>query len=512
MRTRLLMTIACGTLAIAGSASNAQPLHGDLEGLMRQQDYEARRESSSNEDITANGDAREIEPGETLVLADIDGPGVITQFWNTVASYDPFYGRSIVLRIYYDGSDKPSVLTPIGDFYGLGHGNVHRDYASAPVVVTGLGRSRTCFWRMPFKKHFRMAVTNDAKERVESFYYHLNWQKHESLPDDVAYFHAQYRQEFPAQPGNYTILETEGRGHYVGTVYSAHQVEMGWFGEGDDFFYIDGAEMPQLRGTGTEEYFLDAWGFREYISPYAGAIVYEGVLPGDRVCVYRWHIKDPIPFTKSLRFEFEHKGSIFNEKGGITNLQLGGFIERPDWLSSVAFWYQYPPAALEDALPPVEERIAPYRVIDPTKLKFRSDPPMVVLPSELGLMYVPNSPNAWFEVDFDIEQPGRYQVTGLFMYGLIAGVYQPYLDGKKLGPPIDFVIVNYSPEFTSLDTHDIEAGTHTLRFESVPEQTPPEARDLAPKFNGFQLIRLFLLRLEDMEGYHEVFERLLKKK
>jgi len=510
LRQRIL---AMGCVVFICAVSLGQSMDtGGLDALIRQQDYEARRESSSNKDLKANGDARSIAPGETLVVADIDGPGIITQFWHTAAVPDMFYGRSLVLRIYYDGNDKPSVVSPLGDFYAQGHGNIHKDFSSSVVVVTGLGRSRTCFWRMPFKKHFKMTVSNDSKEKVDSFYYHLNWRKVDKLPDNVTYFHAQYRQQFPAKPGNYVVLETEGRGHYVGTVYSAHQVEMGWFGEGDDFFYIDGAERPQLCGTGTEEYFLDAWGFREYISPYAGVVAYEGVLPGDRVTVYRWHVKDPIPFKKSLRFEFEHRGSVFNEKGGLTNFELGGFLERPDWLSSVAFWYQYPPVTLDDDLPPVDKRVAPYKVLDPTKLKYRADPAFLIVPGELGITYVPNNPKASIEIDFDIEEAGRYQLSGVFMYGLVAGIYQPYLDGEKIGGPIDFIMVNYSPEFTSLDTFDLEPGTHTLRFESVPDRISPAARKLAPNFNGFSLVRLILLRLEDMEGYHEVYDRLMQGK
>ncbi|HPO14178.1 MAG TPA: DUF2961 domain-containing protein [Candidatus Hydrogenedentes bacterium] len=482
-----------------------------LDALTRQQNYEVRRESSSNEDLSGNNDSRTIAPGETLVLADLAGPGVITEFWNTVGADDPFYGRTLVLRVYYNGNEKPSVETPLGDFFGLGHGNVHKDFSSIPVVVTGLGRSRTCFWRMPFRERFRMTVTNDsATEAISSFYFHVNWRKYESLPTDTAYFHAKYRQEFPAKPGNYTILDTKGRGHYVGTVYSAHQVELGWFGEGDDFFYIDGAEKPRLRGTGTEEYFLDAWGFREYASPYAGAPLYEGVLPGDRVSVYRWHIQDPIAFKESLHFEFEHKGSVYQEKGTLAEMELASYTERPDWLSSVAFWYQYPPVTFDEPLPPVEQRMAPYRTLCPGKMTFRADPPALVVPSETGLTYMPCVPEASIELDFDLDLDGRYNITAVFFYGVITGIYQVSLDGEKLGLPMDFVAGGYTPVFVSLDTHELKAGTHTLRFESVNAIAPKGRRNL-PKLNCLAFERLFLLRLEDMAGYHEVLNRLLKK-
>ncbi|HOX36894.1 MAG TPA: DUF2961 domain-containing protein [Candidatus Brocadiia bacterium] len=522
MTRRILAAIVCLTLAACASVTPPPPYAppppppvppgiGSLDDLTLQQDYEAYSASSCNEDLKGNGDCRSIPAGGTLVLADLEGPGMITQFWHTVGTKDIFYGRSIILRIYYDGAEKPSVLAPIGDFFGIGHGGVYKNFVSAPVIVNGHGKSRTCFWKMPFRKSIKITVTNDSSIPTDSFYFHINWRKYESLPDDAAYFHAKYRQEFPAQPGNFVLLSTEGRGHYVGTVHSVHQVEMGWYGEGDEFFTVDGAEKPQLRGTGTEDYFLDAWGTREFHTPYAGVPLYEGVMPGDRVTAYRWHIPDPIPFKKSLRVEIEHKGSVFNEKGTFLNFDLGGFIERPDWVSSVAFWYQTPAAGLEEDIAPVEKRIPPFKILDPGKMKYRANPPLIVVPGDLGLAYIPGMQGASLEFDFEVEKDGRYQISAVAFYGIVCGIYQPYLDGKKIGGPVDFVICNFTPDILSLDTHDLKAGKHTLRFEGIKEESP-NARNTAPKFYALAVARLLLLRLEDMEGYHETSARLLKTK
>lgn len=483
---------------------------GLLDAVTRTQPYEARRESSSNPDLTRNGDARGIAPGGTLVLADVDGPGVVTSIWTTMAGEDLFINRSVVLRVYYDGAEQPSVQAPIGDFFASGNA-AQADVNSAPVMVTSKGRAKNCFWRMPFRKHLRITVSNDSPDvEVDSFYYYVNWQKWDSLPEDTTYFHAQYRQAFPAPPGNYTILDTTGQGHYVGTVLSAYQMEFGWVGEGDDFFYIDGATEPQLRGTGTEDYFCDAWGFREQTALYAGVPVYEGVLPGDRMTAYRWHLPDPIPFKKSLHVEIEHRGSVFNPSGALANFELGNFEERPDWVSSVAFWYQYPPAALDPELPPVPARIAPYRVLEPATLTYRADPPMLILPDHGGIMYVPNTPKAHIEFDFEVEQAGTYQLSGIFLYAVMAGLYQVSLDGVPVGAPLDLVIPNADRLWGRLDTHRLTAGKHTLRFEGV-EQTAPAARALAPNLYGLGFLRLVLLRLEDMAGFQEVSDRLLKK-
>lgn len=498
-------------LGIAFSSASQQEAISALDALSRQQHYEARRNSSSNEDLARNGDARGIDAGGTLVLMDEDGPGVITHFWNTVGSEDPFVGQSLVLRVYYDGSATPSVESPLGDFFGVGHAAC-KDYTSLPVTVSSRGRSRVCFWRMPFRQHIKVTVTNESTaQKVDSFYYYLDWQKHERLPEDTAYFHARYKQAMPAQPGRYVILDTKGRGHYVGTVYSVFQLETGWFGEGDDFFFIDGAELPQLRGTGTEDYFNDAWGFREFAAPYHGVTLYEGVLTGDRVTAYRWHIQDPVPFKESLRLEIEHRGSIYNEKGNIVTMDLGSFEERPDWISSVAFWYQYPPAVIEEPMPPLEKRLPPYRVLKGSELTFRANPPILVVPLEPFVGYIPNTKEASIEFDFDLEKDGRYRIDGAFLASLMCGIYQPFLDGKKIGGPIDFVIPNFDPIWLRLDTHDLTSGTHVLRFESMKEDSP-NMRDIGFKFNAFGLAGLTLLRLDDMEGYQQVKRQLLEKK
>ena len=129
----------------------------------------------------------------------------------------------------------------------------------------------------------------------------MDYRKYASLPADIGYFHAYFRQERPARAGhNYEFLNIHGVGHYVGTVMSVAQTEISWFGEGDDLFYIDGAEKPQIYGTGTEDYFNDAWDLRERDGPWAGTPIAEGELPGSRLSGYRWHVPDPIAFTKSI--------------------------------------------------------------------------------------------------------------------------------------------------------------------------------------------------------------------
>lgn len=492
-----LATLAIQLALNAAAAQEGAAAGGELDTVSRLGHGRSRRESSAQQDLDRNGDGRAIAPGETLVLGELEGPGVVTHFWNTVGSRDPFAGRSLVLRIYWDGAERPSVEVPLGDFFGVGHG-ASATFHSRPVVVSSEGRSRSCFWRMPFARSAKFTVTNEsAKYRCDSFYFYLDWQKLDQMPADAAYFHAQYRQATPAEPGDYTLLETEGRGQYVGTVLSVQQLRTGWFGEGDDRFYIDGEEYPSLRGTGTEDYFNDAWGFRRFYSPYFGVPLWEGYFQGDRVSAYRWHLPDPVTFEKSLRVTIEHKGSVFTDAG----IQRGSFLERPDWLSSVAYWYQTPARELDASLPPVGERTAPYRVLEVPELTVRAKPSVLLLKQKDSVAYMPRTEKAEIEFDFEVTEAGRYQVNAMIVHSLFGARYQALLDGEPVGQELDLCRDGLDPLWVSFDLHDLEPGKHTLRFEG--RGPSPKSRSLAPKFFAFGLQQLVLLRLQDMAGYEE---------
>jgi hypothetical protein len=500
------LVAAVAALFSAGAAQAPEaPGASLLQDVARRQPYEARRFSSGHPDLHRNGDSKSIAPGETLVLGELAGPGAITHIWTTVGSYDPFHGRSLVLRIYWDGEDSPSVEAPLGDFFGVGHAAA-ADFTSLPVAVSSHGRARNCYWYMPFRESARVTVTNESEVYpTNSFYYYLDWRQYGQLPEDLMYFHAQYRQETPTQPGVYTILETEGRGHYVGTVHSAQNMELGWFGEGDDHFYIDGEDFPSIRGTGTEDYFGDAWGFRPLSTPFHGVSLWEGYFPGDRVTAYRWHLADPIPFETSLKVQIQTAGSVFTDAGE----HLGQFIDRYDWVSSVAFWYQDEPVSRSGGLPPASERIAPYRVIPADQLEITASPQAALAVSPGEVRFTPGPDEAAVSLTFDIEEAGRYQITAFIQHGVMGGVYQPYLNGAALGEPLDLCMSGMDPLWVSLDLHDLEPGAHTLRFESRGRS--PRMRAMAPPLHAFAMNYLILLRLEDMDGYHEALRRTLER-
>jgi hypothetical protein len=338
VRRALPAGFAVALLALGLAASiQGQDILGKLG---EKQNYRSKRISSYDRS-GGNADSLQIDPGKTAVIAEIKGPAAIHHIWVTIAA-EAFYGRKIVLRIYWDGEDVPSVEAPIGDFFGVGHG-LNRNVSSLPIACSSEGRARNSYWYMPFRWSCRMTVTNEGARPVDAFYYYVDYRELEGLRPDAPYFHAQYRQDFPPAPGkNYVILDAAGAGHYVGTNLSILQRTMGWWGEGDDMIYVDGEAAPSLHGTGSEDYFSDAWGMREDRNLFYGCpLQEEDFLPGAKATVYRFHIPDPVTFKKSIRVTIEH----------------GHANDRFDYDSSVAYWYQTEPHVPFPLLPTADKRL-----------------------------------------------------------------------------------------------------------------------------------------------------------
>ena len=334
-----------------------------ISTLSAAKDYVQHRVSSYDR-TGANADFRTIAPGDTLTILDENGPGLISHVWCTIASDDPNHLKALVLRMYWDGENTPSVETPVGDFFGLGLGEYYL-YQSIPLSV-GADKALNSFFPMPFQRHARITVTNEGARKVDAFYFNIDYRAYSKpLPQDQLYFHAQYRQATPAHgwtnqwhsngeanvndkknlngEGNYIWMEATGRGHFVGVTMSILQNQDDWWGEGDDMFFVDGESTPSINGTGSEDYFLGAWGFGEHAFAYGlyGAPVKGSSSAGSRTSVYRFHLDSPIPFTKSLRASIEH----------------GHANHRSDNFFSVAYWYQAEPHAQFPVLPRLEERI-----------------------------------------------------------------------------------------------------------------------------------------------------------
>jgi Protein of unknown function (DUF2961) len=355
--------VAMAAVLLLSYTALAQDPADPLSSLPAAKDYVQHR-ASSYDRSGGNADARQIATGETLTLLDEAGPGLISHVWVTIASDDPNHLKALVLRMYWDGEPTPSVEAPIGDFFGLGLGEYFL-YQSTPLMV-GSDKALNSFFPMPFQKHARITVTNQGSEKTDAFYYNIDFRTYSKpLPADTLNFHAQYRQAAPNQgwtnqwqsngdaivnlrknlngDGNYVWMEATGRGHFVGVTMSVLQNQDGWWGEGDDMFFVDGENTPSINGTGSEDYFLGAWDFGNHAFSYGpfGAPVKGEEWAGSRSSVYRFHLDSPIPFTRSLRATIEH---------GHANVRSDNFF-------SVAYWYQTEPHLAFPPLPPLEQRI-----------------------------------------------------------------------------------------------------------------------------------------------------------
>jgi hypothetical protein len=373
---------------------------GLLEKLTQVSNVRSARVSSYDQS-GRNQDYWMIPARQSVVLGEIEGPGCITHIWMTsfcrriigpsiidtvkgsnVAPVfeihnalglnweiaDPYYYRKVIFKITWDGQQHPSVLAPFGDFFCVGH-SMPGNFASIPFSVSvkpeeekkfGAPASLNCYVPMPFNEGAKIEIINE-NDVPFGLYFHIDYDLYkESLGEDTAYFHAQWHRECPCDgwgadlqvnspevnstvnldgKGNYVILDAEGHGHFIGCNLSVTHFQGSWWGEGDDMIFIDGEEQPSIYGTGSEDYFNHAWGMQKNAFPFNGSIIHESDVPGYQVS-YRFHIADPIHFTKSIRVTMEH--------GHANHLA-------DDW-SSTAYWYQKLTSKPFGILP-VEKRI-----------------------------------------------------------------------------------------------------------------------------------------------------------
>ncbi len=333
-------------------------MHSPLESLARRRKGRTKR-ISSYERNGGNADRIQIAPGETVTIAKIEGAGAIRHIWFTIAHTDPMFRRNMVLRMYWDGCETPSVECPVGDFFGQGWGDIY-NYASLPMAAGPRGgRGLNCYFPMPFADGAEITIENDSEIECRCFYYYVDYEEHDEPDVDEFRFHAfwsrscdppaenvenEHANFYPFNPNltdkrNHLMIDAKGEGHYVGVNYFVHSPSPKWYGEGDDMFFIDGEPWPpSLHGTGTEDYFNASWCPKDaYLHPYFGyPVVAEGESGhlGKTHC-YRYHIEDPIIFKKSLR------GSIERGHGNCLPLDI----------VTVAYWYQSLPHKPFPALP-----------------------------------------------------------------------------------------------------------------------------------------------------------------
>lgn len=346
---------------------------GPLSSISQIKPHRTRRESSYDRS-GGNDDWISVPAGQRATLLDTDGSGRVTHIWITMlAEKDPLMRRNMVIRMYWDGQDHPSVEAPIGDFFGQGWA-LNYNFVSLPLAAAPRdGMALVSYFPMPFGQGAKIEIENQSDQDCERFYFYVDYELG-PVSEDEGRFHAWYNHELtgieaadgkenawiddsldpknPSDKDNYLFCEIQGEGHFVGVNFFVHSPSTPWPGEGDDMFMVDGEPWPGLHGTGTEDYFNTSWGPDEhYLHPYFGIAYAPGKNNNDprygwigRMHYYRFHLEDPIRFQESLRASIEH--------GHANGLVLD--------LSSVAYWYQRTPSQPLPPLPtPAERRPKP---------------------------------------------------------------------------------------------------------------------------------------------------------
>lgn len=333
-----------------------------LDSLACLRNYQSKRISSYDRS-GKNADRLVINSGETAEIARIDGAGIIKHIWVTISCKDPMLRRNAVLRMYWDGEKNPSVECPIGDFFGQGWGEKYNLITLPLAVAPKEGNAMNCYFPMPFSNGALLTVENQSEEKIDAFYYYVDYEKYDSVSPELGRFHAFWNRELtePLPDGenewstlgpqeankdgarNYVFADIEGKGHFVGVNYYVDSPSPMWYGEGDDMFFIDGEKWPpSLHGTGTEDFFNSSWCPKEiYLHPYFGyARVNNQTGWLGRTHCYNFFLDSPISFDKSLKATIEH--------GHNNCLTLD--------LVTVAYWYQKEPHKPFPKIRPKEER------------------------------------------------------------------------------------------------------------------------------------------------------------
>jgi hypothetical protein len=273
-----------------------------------------------------------VQPGDTAVLADIQGAGIIHRMWlSGTIPRNPEQRRLVRLEMYWDGAAKPAVAAPMGDFFGVGHGLLV-SFESA-LFSSPEGRSYNFTIPMPYRKGARVLLVNESKAHA-LVWYDINYSEVAKHADDVLYFHAAWRRELKTELGkDFEILpKVRGKGRYLGAnvgVIGGEEYRGTWFGEGEVKVYLDGdTSLPTLVGTGTEDYIGSGWGQGEYQGRIHGSLVSDSA--NDVYAFYRFHLDDPVYFHRDCRVTLQQIGNTGTER--VRAMLAQGVELKPVWV------------------------------------------------------------------------------------------------------------------------------------------------------------------------------------
>jgi hypothetical protein len=349
--------------------------------------------------------SRRLRAGERVVLADLEGPGVVRHIWMTFPPAPPDDMRAVWMEVFYDEATEPSISVPCLDFFGVPHGRPVA-YASALTTMPE-GRGLNAFFPMPFRGRIRVELTNGSSRSIE-LYCQIDYTRQRTLPADIGVLHCAFRRENPTTMGRDFVIArvAEGPGRFLGCVVGVRVLDDGtWYGEGEVKIFRDGdRELPTICGTGLEDYVGSAWGMGAHHGLYAGApLVVEragpGIEGGDAlpafVGFYRWHVADPIVFTDELRVTIQQIGMHTFPAGArerfstfaashpqagdgwhrdLPGVEALGLHERVDDYSAAAFFYcrtPQPVDRLDVELARADLGRLPHERADPMEAWFR---------------------------------------------------------------------------------------------------------------------------------------------
>lgn len=345
---KILSIILLGIIIDPYAIVAQENVSGEFYNLAKVKKGVKNKRISSTDPLGGNSDMlKNIKPGEKRVIAEISGNGIINHIWITMSPRpDQLCRNDVILRMYWDKNEYPSVESPIGPFFGQGWDEQY-NYSSSPLSTgPDHGTGMSSYFAMPFEKGAKIEIENQTDKTISAFYYYIDYIEMEKFPKDLGRFHAWYNHQLTETlpegeteweivgkhrnnttgENNYVFADIKGKGHFVGINYFVHSPTPMWYGEGDDMWFIDGKEKPFLVGTGTEDFFNTSWCPKEPFShPYFGyPRVNNDIGWLGRTHAYRFFINDPIYFEKELKATIEH--------GHNNNLTLD--------LATVAYWYQ----------------------------------------------------------------------------------------------------------------------------------------------------------------------------
>lgn len=415
-----------------------------------------------------------VPAGETIGVANIEGPRAITKLEVRISlagrEQECAALRELALRITWDGEDKPAVWAPLGDFFGTAPG-INR-YRSLPVGMTDEGLYS--YWYMPFSERALVEVTNagSAPRSLEFTIVHAPL----SRPiNTLGRLHAKWHRDafLPAEPGraiDWTMLRTRGRGRFCGVMLHVWNPRGGWWGEGDEKFFVDGEAFPSTFGTGSEDYFGYAW-----CNPSIFRRAYHNQTFNPRgnrghVSVNRWHITDSVPFQDS--FEGAIEKYYPNARGTL--------------YACTVYWYLAPRGEDPYEPAPVEERTGyfaePQAFREPGALEGEKLEVLHITggqartqdmfpfgegwSSEAHLWWTGGKPGDRLVLGLPVALTGRYELKAQLTKARDYGIVRLYLDGGPLGGPVDLFNPSVTPSGAiSLGVHELTQGGHRLTVE-----------------------------------------------